>query len=214
MKDKHFHKHKNPENPAPPNADEREISENPRDENSENCEIYDNGASVDSGEILAQKDTELAALEDKYKRMYADFENTKKRLEREKYQALDYANEGILKDFLPVLDTLESAISGLQNGAEGVESTQDSTESTLDSATNKIYEGIKLTIDNFTKALQKHGVEAIDTSGEFDPNVHNAIMQVKNEAKPNGSISQVIQKGYIYKGRILRPAMVSITKND
>lgn len=156
----------------------------------------------DAKDLLKQKDLQIKELEEKYLRTYADFENAKKRLEREKYQSLEYANESILKDFLPILDTLESAISGIKNS-------QDSKENI-----KTIEDGIKLTIDNFLKALHKYGVELIDTSGEFDPNVHNAIMQVKDENKEDGQISQVIQKGYKYKERIIRPSMVSITKNN
>lgn len=152
--------------------------------------------------ILEQKDLQIKELEEKYLRVYADFENAKKRLEREKYQSLEYANEGILIDLLPILDTLESAIGGIKN-------TQDSKESI-----KNIEDGIKLTIDNFLKVLQKHGISLIDTSGEFDPNIHNAIMQVKDENKEDGEISQVMQKGYKYKERIIRPSMVSITKNN
>lgn len=165
---------------------------------------YDEASNENANleELLQQKELELQSFEDKYKRAYADFENTKKRLEREKYQALEYANEGILKDFLPILDTLESALNGTKD-------MQDSME-----AIGKIQDGLQLTIDNFIKALQKHSVEVIDTDGEFDPNVHNAIMQVKDENKQDGHISQVIQKGYKYKDRIIRPSMVSITKNN
>lgn len=168
----------------------------------EDSKDLDKSDCDDTKDLLKQKDLQIKELEEKYLRTYADFENAKKRLEREKYQSLEYANESILKDFLPILDTLESAISGIKNS-------QDSKENI-----KTIEDGIKLTIDNFLKALHKYGVELIDTSGEFDPNVHNAIMQVKDENKEDGQISQVIQKGYKYKERIIRPSMVSITKNN
>lgn len=182
--------------------------ENTCDNLNENCKCDDlendtnQHKNIDTEELLRQKELELQSFEDKYKRAYADFENTKKRLEREKYQALEYANEGILKDFLPILDTLESALNGIKDIPDSKEAVQ------------KIADGIQLTIDNFTKALQKHNVEVIDTGGEFDPNVHNAIMHVKDEGKQDGHISQVIQKGYKYKDRLIRPSMVSITKNN
>lgn len=154
-------------------------------------------------ENIAESSTEesdkIKALEEKYIRAYAEFDNVKKRLEREKYQSLEYANEQILKDFLPILDTLESALESTKN---------DDSE-----AMAKIREGIQLTIDNFLKAFSKHSVERISTEGEFDPNVHNAIMQIKSEGKADGEIAQVIQKGYKYKDRVIRPSMVAITKN-
>lgn len=158
--------------------------------------IKSNADSADSSE---SNDEKIKALEEKYIRAYAEFDNVKKRLEREKYLALEYANEQILKDFLPILDTLESAL--------------DSIKSDESEAVAKIKEGIQLTIDNFLKAFGKHSVERISTEGEFDPNVHNAIMQVPNEGKADGEIAQVIQKGYKYKDRVIRPAMVAITKN-
>ena len=158
----------------------------------------DSADSSDSSESTAESD-KIKALEEKYIRAYAEFDNVKKRLEREKYQSLEYANEQILKDFLPILDTLESALESTKN---------DDSE-----AMAKIREGIQLTIDNFLKAFSKHSVERISTEGEFDPNVHNAIMQIKSEGKADGEIAQVIQKGYKYKDRVIRPSMVAITKN-
>lgn len=158
----------------------------------------DSNESNDSSESTTESD-KIKALEEKYIRAYAEFDNVKKRLEREKYQSLEYANEQILKDFLPILDTLESALESTKN---------DDSE-----AMAKIREGIQLTIDNFLKAFSKHSVERISTEGEFDPNVHNAIMQIKSEGKADGEIAQVIQKGYKYKDRVIRPSMVAITKN-
>lgn len=188
------------------NKDTKQDSNKDFDKNKESkiedSKDLDKSDCDDAKDLLKQKDLQIKELEEKYLRTYADFENAKKRLEREKYQSLEYANESILKDFLPILDTLESAISGIK-------SSQDSKENI-----KTIEDGIKLTIDNFLKALHKYGVELIDTSGEFDPNVHNAIMQVKDENKEDGQISQVIQKGYKYKERIIRPSMVSITKNN
>lgn len=188
------------------NKDTKQDSNKDFDKNKESkiedSKDLDKSDCDDAKDLLKQKDLQIKELEEKYLRTYADFENAKKRLEREKYQSLEYANESILKDFLPILDTLESAISGIKNS-------QDSKENI-----KTIEDGIKLTIDNFLKALHKYGVELIDTSGEFDPNVHNAIMQVKDENKEDGQISQVIQKGYKYKERIIRPSMVSITKNN
>lgn len=134
-------------------------------------------------------------LEEKYMRAYADFENVKKRLEREKNQALEYAYEKIARDLLPVLDALDSA----KEAAKEHEA---------------IAQGIMLTQESFLKALQKHGIESISTDGEFDPNVHECIMQVNKPEAENGHIAQVMQRGYKYKERTLRPAMVAVVKND
>ncbi|RDU71261.1 nucleotide exchange factor GrpE [Helicobacter aurati] len=144
--------------------------------------------------LLRQK---IQELEDQYLRAYADFENVKKRLEKDKSQALEYANQNILKDMLPVADTLEKALESAQSIENG----------------EKIAEGLKLTIDNLHKVFSKYGVEVIEADSEFNPELHDAIMQVQDPEKDNGQIAQVLQKGYIYKERTLRAAMVSIVKN-
>lgn len=156
-------------------------------------------SSVDSSEpressvpIMQQAYKEL---EEKYMRAYADFENVKKRLEREKNQALEYAYEKIAKDLLPILDALDNAKAAAKEHSA-------------------ILEGIALVQDNFLKILRRHGVEAIDTSGEFDPNLHECIMQVAKPEAQDGQIAQVMQQGYVYKQRTLRPAMVAVVKNN
>lgn len=183
-------------------CDSNDLSDSKSAESSDNFAESTSDLNAES-ENIAESSTEesdkIKALEEKYIRAYAEFDNVKKRLEREKYQSLEYANEQILKDFLPILDTLESALESTKN---------DDSE-----AMAKIREGIQLTIDNFLKAFSKHSVERISTEGEFDPNVHNAIMQIKSEGKADGEIAQVIQKGYKYKDRVIRPSMVAITKN-
>lgn len=159
---------------------------------SENASQNDSSEG-DSSDIDALK-SQLDEWKDKYVRAHADFENVKKRLERDKNKALEYAYEKIAKDLLPIIDTLDRAKEAAKDHSA-------------------ILEGINLTQDNLLKALQKHGIEEISTSGEFDPNLHECIMQVQNEELKDGDIAQVLQKGYAYKERTLRPAMVAIVKN-
>ncbi|MCI5632424.1 MAG: nucleotide exchange factor GrpE [Helicobacter sp.] len=147
---------------------------------------------------------QIAELKEQYVRAYADFENTKKRLIRDKDQALEYAYEKIAKDLLPSLDTLEIALKSIQDSKVKGENQ----EEILD----KIQEGIALTLDNLLKTLAKHGIEPILTEGGFDPNFHDAIMQVQSEEHKSGEIVAEMQKGYKYKERVLRPSMVSIAK--
>ncbi|TLE10687.1 nucleotide exchange factor GrpE [Helicobacter bilis] len=161
------------------------------------------GSTQDSEEIAKFEQDEslleqkIKDLQDQYLRTHADFENVKKRLEKEKAQALEYANQNILKDLLPIIDTLEKALESANALPSG----------------DKIAEGLNLVLGNFSKVLGKHGVEAINTEDGFDPNLHEAIMQVKDDEKEDGAIKQILQKGYKYKERTLRPAMVSIVKN-
>lgn len=147
-------------------------------------------------------------LKDQYVRAFADFDNAKKRLEREKYQSLEYANERFGADLLPVLDTLQKALESVSVMIENVQE-----EQSLQNA-NAIKQGLELTLDGFYKALSKHGISKIATDGEFDPNLHECLMQVRDESKNDGDIAQVLQGGFTYKQRVLRPAMVSIVKNN
>lgn len=134
-------------------------------------------------------------LEQEYLRVHADFENSKKRLEREKHQVLEYCYESIAKDLLPVIDALEKALESAENTAE-----------------TAIKEGIRLTLENLVKVLGKHGIEVIAQEGDFDPLFHDAVMQIPSSEVEEGKIVQTLQKGYRYKERTLRPAMVSVAQ--
>jgi len=135
--------------------------------------------------------------EDKFLRTHADFENIKKRLEREKYQAIDYASEKFAKDLLSTIDTLEMALQSATCDAPAEE------------LLPKLKEGIELTLKNLVNSFEKNHISAVE-SDEFDPEHHNAVMQVNSDDHEHGAIVQVLQKGYKLKDRLLRPAMVSI----
>ena len=149
-------------------------------------------------EKVARLEQQLKDSEDKYYRVHADFENIKKRLEREKYQAIDYASEKFAKDLLAPLDSLEMALQSADVDLDAAE------------LLGKLKEGIELTIKNFNTTFEKHNISKIETDGEFDPNVHNAVMQVDSENHESGQIVTELQKGYMLKDRLLRPSMVSI----
>lgn len=149
-------------------------------------------------DIVDELEKKLKACEDKYIRANADFENIKKRYEKEKYQAIDYANEQFAKDLLSVIDALDMAYK--------------SGEEASDEVAKKIKEGIGLTLEQFKKAFEKHGIREIISEGKFDPNFHNAVLQVESEEKESGDIVQTFQKGYTIRGRVLREAMVTIAK--
>lgn len=164
----------------------------------EDCEQDSNNTNATEQSLDEDYKQKYEELKDQYTRVYADFENVKKRLEREKYQSLEYANESFGKDLLPVVDTLQKALESAKASENGEAITQ----------------GLELTLESFYKALSKHGIEAIAADSEFDPNLHECLMQVPLQGKENGQIAQVLQHGFTYKGRTLRPAMVSIVKND
>ena len=149
-------------------------------------------------EKVARLEQQLKDSEDKYYRVHADFENIKKRLEKEKYQAIDFASEKFAKDLLAPIDSLEMALQSANAQLDAGE------------LLNKLKEGIELTIKNFNTTFEKHNISKIETDGEFDPNVHNAVMQVDSENHETGQIVSELQKGYLLKDRLLRPSMVSI----
>lgn len=183
---------------------QEEQNENQAFDDSQEMSALQEETTEEETESKEALQAQVAELKEQYVRAYADFENTKKRLIRDKDQALEYAYEKIAKDLLPSLDTLEIALKSIQDSKVKGENQ----EEILD----KIQEGIALTLDNLLKTLAKHGIEPILTEGGFDPNFHDAIMQVQSEEHESGEIVAEMQKGYKYKERVLRPSMVSIAK--
>ena len=151
-------------------------------------------------EELEKCQEELQKQKNEYLRAYADLENAKKRIEKEKANAVAFANEAFARDLLTVLDTFENAIASI----EKVEDNSETVE--------KIKEGMVLTYEQLLSILKKHGVEEVACEGEFDPNLHQVVMQVDSDEHKEGEIVQVLQKGYKLKDRLLRAAMVSSCK--
>ena len=146
---------------------------------------------------IEQKDNEIKELNDKYLRLYAETENMQKRLEREKKDFLEYANESVLKDLLPIIDNIERAIE----------------HSEKNSNIEDFIKGIELTLSSFLKVLEKYGVKPVDALHKpFDPNFHEAMqVQETDEYEPN-TVVQQLQKGYTFKERLLRPSLVIVSK--
>ncbi len=172
------------------------LEESQAEEVEEQTEVEET-AEVDPLEVAL---AEAADYKDKYLRAHADFENSKKRLEKDKMNAVSYANESFAKDILAVMDSFENALASM-------EESEDSSE-----VLEKMKEGINLTHEQLKKVLEKNHIKAIECEGEFDPEVHQAIMQVESDAHKEGEVVQVMQKGYTIKDRVLRPAMVSTCK--
>ena len=162
----------------------------------QNDEVAAEAEAVENELDLLQK--ELAELKDKYARVHADFDNIKKRLEREKYTAVEYANEKFAKDMIPVVDSLEMALKSADADADPQELIQ------------KLKEGIELTLKQFITALEKHGVTMVSHEEPFDPNIHNAVQSVDSDEVESGEIVETFQRGYKYKERPLREAMVVV----
>jgi molecular chaperone GrpE len=173
-----------------------EINEDLKDENQLLDEAEAEAQAVENEFDLLQ--AELIELKDKYARVHADFDNIKKRLEREKYVALEYANEKFAKDLIPVLDSLDGALGSLES------------ELSPEELYAKLKEGIELTHKQLLSALEKNGVTKVDHSESFDPNIHNAVQSVDSDEVESGQIVQTFQTGYKYRDRVLREAMVVV----
>jgi len=146
---------------------------------------------------LEEKEEEVKTLYDKLLRTQAEFENYKKRIEKEKSDLRKYAGEGILKEIIHTVDNLEMAIKHA--------SESDQSES--------ISEGMEIILKQFLKSLERFGVKGFVSIGEtFDPNRHEAMIQVESAEHEANTIIAESQKGYFLHGRLLRPALVSVTR--
>lgn len=135
---------------------------------------------------------------DLYLRERADLENFRKRAQRDKEELGKFANEGILKELVPAVDSLERALEhARQDGAGG----------------ETLLKGVELTLAQFQKVLEKFGVVAIKSLGEpFDPARHEAMGQLESADQPANTVVQEYQKGYLLNDRLLRPALVMVAK--
>ncbi len=140
---------------------------------------------------------EYKELYDKYVRLHAEFENFKRRITKDKQEAIKYANQELIRQILPFVDNLERS---LQHADES---------KNIDA----LKEGIEMTIKDFLKTLEKLGLETIQSEGEpFDPNVHEAIMQEERDDMEPNTVVQELQRGYKLHGRVIRPATVTVSK--
>lgn len=158
--------------------------------------------AIKEEDLLTQAQALADEYKDKYLRAHADFENSKKRLEKDKLNAIAYANESFAKDLLAVIDSFENALVSI----EGVN------EENMNEIFEKMKEGVKLTYDQLKKVLEKNYIKEVSCEGIFDPEIHQVIMQVESPDHQPNEIVQVMQKGYTLKERVLRPAMVSVAK--
>lgn len=147
---------------------------------------------------LAAKEVEAAANWDKFLRERADLENYRKRVQKEKEEILKYGNESLITEILPAVDNMERALDHIDQ-----------------ENSDPVIVGIRMTLDMLTAALKKFGVVPIITEkgGEFDSALHQAMAQVES-ALPANTIAEVLQKGYTLNERLLRPAMVMVSKGS
>jgi len=161
----------------------------------EAAEPEEKAAEPEKGTEEDPRDKKIEELNAKYMRLMADFQNQKKRFDKEKADIHQYANEKIVKNLLEVLDNFERAL-----------------DATKDADPN-LHEGMELIFKQLMAALEKAGVAEIKALGEeFDPNFHNAVMMEETDEYESNKVSEVMQKGYTLNSRVIRPSMVKVAQ--
>ncbi|MGQ4274454.1 nucleotide exchange factor GrpE [Terrihabitans sp. B22-R8] len=158
-------------------------------------------AAPQPAEDIARLEAENSELKDRMLRTLAEMENLRKRTEKEISDARAYAVTAFARDLVSVVDNLDRALSAVPDEADNA-------------ALKSLAEGVELTGREFASVLTKHGVVRVEPQpGEkFDPNLHQAMFEVPDPAQPSGSVVQVVQAGFTLSGRLLRPAMVGVSK--
>jgi molecular chaperone GrpE len=151
-------------------------------------------------ERLKASEAKAEENHDRLLRVTAEFENYKKRAERDINDFRKFANESLIKDILPIVDTLERALEISDDGDD-------------EKTSQGMREGVEMTLKGLLDILKKYGVVSIESLEKpFDPNFHQAVMQEESDRHPENTVSQELQKGYMMQDRLLRPAMVVVSK--
>jgi molecular chaperone GrpE len=173
-----------------------------RAENEENGAVAEPEAANENNPV-AVLEAQVAELRDKFLRAVAETENVRKRAEREIADERVYGVTGFARDILVVADNLARILDAVAAEAR----------SSAEGPLKALLEGVELTDRELQKALAKNGIRRIDPQGEkFDPNFHQAVFEVPDANVPAGMVAQVIQPGYAIGSRVLRPAMVGVSK--
>ena len=160
--------------------------------------IPEESGMAETAELLQSKDQEIKALSDRLLRLQAEFENFRKRTAKERGEVIKFANEGLLGEIIPVVDSLERAI---QSANENVD-------------IENLLEGLRLVRRLLNLLLERAGVKEIHAQGEtFNPELHEAISVVESGDHPDNTIVEEVQKGYLLNGRVLRPSIVRVSKS-
>ncbi|MGM0794053.1 MAG: nucleotide exchange factor GrpE [Bacillota bacterium] len=176
-------------------ADEmnNESQDNLQEENSEDTE-----ADIDpKDEEIQQLKNNVQEEEEKYLRLYAEFENYKRRIQKENQTMKAYKAQDVLNDILPTIDNIERALQ-----IEGE-----------DEQFKSLQKGVEMVYESLLNALKNNGLEKIEAEGQqFDPNIHQAVVQDDNPDYESGQVTQELQTGYKLKERVLRPSMVKVNQ--
>jgi len=156
--------------------------------------------SVPEEEYLALKEqaAQVEEYKDKCLRLQADFDNSRKRMEKDRQDFVKFANEGLIADLLNVLDDLERAVDLAETKHQDLPA---------------FLKGVEMILAHLYQTLKNHGVKPIEAQGKpFDPNFHEALMQVEDKDKPEHTVAEELQKGYLLNDRVIRTSKVKVTK--
>lgn len=163
--------------------------------------VFEEGAGMASGDKeqetddlkLQRLEEQLLEAKDRYLRQAADMENMRRRQEKDRADLLKFGTEKLLQDLLPVLDSLDKALEAAAGQS------------------NPVTEGVKMVHKQFTTVLEQNGLKSINAKGQtFDPNLHQAIQRLEEDVTED-TVKEEYQKGYTLNGRLVRPAMVSVS---
>jgi len=173
---------------------------------SENPEIIEPHLEQDAENVIDlvhKAQNELAQVQDKYLRLAAEFENYKKRSERDRQTAVKFATEGLLQELLPVIDNLEQALVAAENCLQAPE----------EKSLNNMVVGIKMVLKQFQDATGRFGIQSFSAKGQaFDPLKHEAVQEKETTDVQSGQVLEDYQKGYMLHERLVRPARVVVSK--
>ncbi|MFO0752378.1 MAG: nucleotide exchange factor GrpE [Thermodesulfovibrionales bacterium] len=143
--------------------------------------------------------SELDEAKDRYLRLYAEFDNYKKKIQKDREELVKYSNESLVYELLPVMDSLEMALKHAAEGNSG--------------AFQALVKGVENTLREMVRTLEKSGLAAIEAQGKpFDPAYHHAMTQVERSDSEGNMVVEEYRKGYLYKDKVLRPSMVAVSK--
>ena len=185
--------------------DEKEsIVEKDNLETNFNSTVEDNIESESSSPVDTIED-KLNHAEDKILRTLAEMENQRRRFEKERQEAFEFGGFNFAKESLVLLDNIDRATTSFKND-ESIKNNE---------SLDKILDGIEIVKKDLISIFKKNGIEPINCiNKKFDPNFHQAMLEVDNNEKENGTIVQEIQRGYMMKNRLLRPSLVAVTKKS
>ena len=167
-------------------------------------ETLSSSDAASAADPLAEKDAEIAKLKDQLLRALAEIENTRKRGERDREETAKFAVAGFARDLLEVVDNLRRSLDSVPADAAAG-----------NTALATLLEGVELTDRQLQAMLEKHGIVRVAPMDQpFDPNLHQAMFEVPGTGKPNGTVVQVLQAGFVINGRLLRPALVGVAKGE